>query len=144
MIYWKEECKKLASANAKVVVVDGYDQEGVPQFVIFDVWSAIGSKSGRNSYWNVLIGAELSDGCCCVTYPHMLAYNDGKKVEVEKLEQYHPAWKLSEEGERKLELARSITMTVIRSEFTQIPSVDIFPMSDQEREILKDRFLNKM
>ena len=126
MIYWKDECTKLASAKAKVVVVDDYDSEGVPRFVIFEVLSAIGSRSGKNAYWNVMIGGAMSDGCSLLTYPHILAYNNGTMVYTRKLEQYHPAWKLSEAGNRKLEMVRDATLMAIRSELAKIPVVDIF------------------
>ena len=33
MIYWKEECRVLATERAEIVVVDSYDERGVSTIV---------------------------------------------------------------------------------------------------------------
>ena len=53
MIYWKEECRVLATERAEIVVVDSYDERGVPVFAVRQVTKAVGTRSGRNSYWGV-------------------------------------------------------------------------------------------
>ena len=37
MIYWKEECRVLATERAEIVVVDSYDERGVPVFAVRQV-----------------------------------------------------------------------------------------------------------
>ena len=45
MIYWKEECRVLATERAEIVVVDSYDERGVPVFAVRQVTKAIGTLS---------------------------------------------------------------------------------------------------
>ena len=73
MIYWKGECKVLELERANIIVVDHYDERGIPVFVNREVSNAIGMKNGRNSYWGVEFEEELSDGCNAVAYSFVLA-----------------------------------------------------------------------
>lgn len=107
MIYWKEECKQLAAAKALIVVVDSYDEQHVPVFVIRRVIAALGSRSGKNAYWSVILNEPLSDGCNAVTYPYVLATEDlsseqSDVIDSNRLRQYHPAWVLQGGGELEL------------------------------------------
>lgn len=108
MIYWKEECKRLAVTNALIAIVDSYDEHHVPVFVIRRVVGATGSRNGKNSYWSVMLDEPLSDGCNAVTYPYVLATRDsssehGTVIDSIRMDQYHPSWILSKELERELE-----------------------------------------
>lgn len=108
MIYNKEECKHLVAIKAWVVVVDRYDENGVPLFAIRQVVGATGSRSGRNSYWGVTLNEPLSDECNAVAYSYVLATADsasgcGAVLNLTRLKQYHPSWMLSKELARELE-----------------------------------------
>lgn len=107
MIYWREECKRLADSRSLVVVVDRYDENGVPVFAIRRVRMAMGSRNGKNSYWSVTLIEALSDECNLVTFPYVLAYMDrssdrGDVVVSERLDRYHPAWTLAPDLEQEL------------------------------------------
>ena len=103
MIYWKEESKILELECASIIVVDHYDERGIPVFVTREVSNAIGTKSGRNSYWGVEFEEELSDGCNAVAYTYVLAYSTDDKTEGKRLIEYHPAWMLTADDEEVLE-----------------------------------------
>lgn len=99
MIYWKEECARLASSQAVVVVVDRYDENRVPVFALRRALAASGSRSGKNSYWSVVLDKPLGDGCDAVTFPFILATADcssayGVVIDSTRLDSYHPAWTL--------------------------------------------------
>lgn len=108
MIYNKEECKRLVAIKAWVVVVDRYDEKGVPLFAIRQVVGATGSRSGRNSYWGVTLNEPLSDECNAVAHSYVLATADsssgcGAVLDLTRLKQYHPSWMLSKDLEQELE-----------------------------------------
>lgn len=142
MIYWKEGCKKLAAAQAMVVVVDSYDASGVPVFATRTVCGAVGSRNGRNSYWSVVLDEKLSDDCVCVAYSHILAMNDGDKIKHFRLTQYHPAWTLSEEGEQELVDRKYRAMLAIGHCAGDASFVSFFRLSREECEKLKNEYLN--
>lgn len=142
MIYWKEECKKLAAAQAKVAVVDSYDENGVPVFVVRAVWQSTGSRSGKNSYWSVVLSEPLSDDCIGVSYSHILAINDGEKIVCGRLTQYHPAWTLSEEGEQELVERKYKAMVAIGHNPADAGFVSFYRLSREECEVLKQEYLN--
>lgn len=107
MIYWQEECKRLAGSHSLVVVVDYYDENRMPVFAVRRTTSASGSRSGRNSYWNVAFETPLSDGCTAVAFPYVLAFSDhfpdrGDVIVSERLDLYHPAWVLTPDQEKEL------------------------------------------
>lgn len=102
MIYWKEEAKRLAAINARVVVVDRYDEKGIPVFAVRQVLAAVGSRSGKNSYWSVQFAELLSDDCNAVTFAFILAYNDGETINTKKLLEYRPSWCLNVDDEQEL------------------------------------------
>lgn len=102
MIYWKEECRVLATERAEIVVVDSYDERGVPVFAVRQVTKAIGTRSGRNSYWGVHFDEPLSDGCTAVGFSFVLAYSTDKRTEDKRLRGYHPAWTLTIDDEGRL------------------------------------------
>lgn len=68
MVNYKDECQELARCHAEIVVVDSYDERGIPLFAIRTITKAIGMKSGRNSYWGVAFDEPLSDGSDAVAY----------------------------------------------------------------------------
>ena len=142
MIYWKEECKKLAQAHAKVVVVDRYETSGLPVFATRTVIGAMGSRNGRNSYWSVQLDEKLSDDCTGVAYSHILAVNDGDKIEHFRLTQYHPAWTLSEQDEQELVERKYQAMVAIGHNATDTSFVSFFRVSKEEGERLKNEYLN--
>lgn len=107
MIYWQEECKRLAESRSLVIVVDSYDENRIPVFAVRRVVSASGSRSGRNSYWSVMFSEPLCDGCTAVAFPFVLALLDrfpsrGDVVVSERLDMYHPAWTLTADQEKEL------------------------------------------
>ena len=61
MIYWKEECRVLATERAEIVVVDSYDERGVPVFAVRQVTKAVGTRSGRNLMNRCPTGVRLWD-----------------------------------------------------------------------------------
>ena len=108
MIYWKEECRVLATERAEIVVVDSYDERGVPVFAV---------RRGRNSYWGVHFDEPLSDGCTAVGFSFVLAYSTDKRTEDKRLRGYHPAWTLTidDEGrlvDRKYKALKAIDKTI--------------------------------
>lgn len=113
MIYWKAECKILKMERASIVVVDHYDERGIPVFVTREVSNAIGMKSGRNSYWGVEFEEELSDGSNAVAYTYVLAYSTDDKTEGERLLEYHPAWMLTSDDEKVLEMRKNEALASI-------------------------------
>lgn len=113
MIYWKGECKVLELERASIIVVDHYDERGIPVFVTREVSNAIGMKSGRNSYWGVEFEEELSDGCNAVAYSFVLAYSTDDKTEGRRLMEYHPAWMLTADDEEALEKRKSDALVSI-------------------------------
>lgn len=142
MIYWKEECKKLAEAHAKVVVVDSYDKSGVPVFAVRTVIGAMGSRNGKNSYWSVMLSDRLSDECTGVAYSFIMAINDGEKIEHFRLTQYHPAWTLSEEGEQELVERKYKAIVAIGHCAGDASFVSFFRVNKEEGERLKNEYLN--
>lgn len=107
MIYWKEECTRLVDSQSAVVVVDHYDENKVPVFAIRRGRKAVGSRSGRNSYWSVVFDQPLSDECTAVTFPFILATlcfypPHGAVINSMRLEDYHPAWAMTEHEEQEL------------------------------------------
>lgn len=139
---WKEECKKLAEAHAKIVVVDSYDSSGVPVFATRTVRGAVGCRNGRKSFWSVTLDENLSGGCACVAYSHILAVNDGEKIDHLRLTQYHPAWTLSEEGEQELVDRKYRAMVAIGHNPADAGFVSFFRVSKEEGERLKNEYLN--
>lgn len=108
MIYWKEECQGLVKSHSVVVLVDRYDENRIPVFAIRRVQSAVGSRSGKNSYWSITFDEPLSDGCNAVTFPFILAtlcqYAPyGVVINPTRLDEYHPAWVLNANQEKELE-----------------------------------------
>ncbi len=108
MIYWKEESIGLVNSQSVVVVVDRYDENRIPVFAIRRVQSAVGSRSGKNSYWGVVFDELLSDGCNAVTFPFILATlcqyaPHGVVINPTRLNEYHPAWVLNANQEKELE-----------------------------------------
>lgn len=108
MIYWKEECQGLVKSHSVVVLVDRYDENRIPVFAIRRVQSAVGSRSGKNSYWSITFDEPLSDGCNAVTFPFILAtlcqYAPyGVVINPTRLDEYHPAWVLNAKQEKELE-----------------------------------------
>lgn len=108
MIYWKEECQGLAKYHSVVVLVDRYDENRIPVFAIRQAQSAVGSRSGKNSYWSITFDEPLSDGCNAVTFPFILAtlcqYAPyGVVLNPTRLDEYHPAWVLNANQEKELE-----------------------------------------
>ena len=102
MIYWKDECKSLATEHAEIIIVDSYDEHGVPVFAVRQVTKAIGTRSGKNSYWGVHFDEPLSDGCTAVGFPFVLAYSTERRTDDKRLKEYHPAWTLTMDDEGKL------------------------------------------
>lgn len=142
MICWKEECKKLAEAHAKVVVVDSYDKNGIPVLAVRAVTGVMGSRSGRNSYWSVMLNEPLSDECTGVAHPFILAYNDGDKIEHERLTQYHPSRTLSETGEQILEARKYVAMVAIGHNPGDTSFVGFLRVSREECERIRQEYLN--
>lgn len=142
MIYWKEECKKLAIAQAKVVVVDSYDKNGLPVFAVRTVIGSIGSRNGKNSYWSVVLGERLSDECTGVAYSFVLAYSIGDKIEHERLTQYHPSWTLSEASEQIMEARKYAAMIAIGYNPRDTSFVSFLRVSREECERLRQGYLN--
>lgn len=108
MIYWKEECQGLVKSHSVVVLVDRYDENRIPVFAIRRIQSAVGSRSGKNSYWSITFDEPLSDGCNAVTFPFILAtlcqYAPyGVVINPTRLDEYHPAWVLNANQEKELE-----------------------------------------
>ena len=108
MIYWKEECQGLVKSHSVVVLVDRYDENRIPVFAIRRVQSAVGSRSGKNSYWSVAFDEPLSDECNAVTFPFILATlcpyaPHGVVINPTRLDEYHPAWVLNANQEKELE-----------------------------------------
>ena len=108
MIYWKEECQGLGKSHSVVVLVDRYDENRIPVFAIRQVQSAVGSRSGKNSYWSITFDEPLSDGCNAVTFPFILATlcqyaPHGVVINPTRLDEYHPAWVLNANQEKELE-----------------------------------------
>ena len=117
MIYWRDECKELAQEKADIIVVDSYDERRVPVFAVRQVTKAVGTRSGKNSYWGVHFEEPLSDGCTAVGFSFVLAYSNDKKTEDKRLREYHPAWTLSidDEGtlvDRKYNALKAIDKTI--------------------------------
>lgn len=81
----EEECRKLASKGAYVIVLDGFTENAQPNYVIRRVVKAFGLKSGRDSRYGVILDQPLSDGSDGVLHGFILGYNDGKNVNVSKL-----------------------------------------------------------
>lgn len=107
MIYWKEECSRLADSRSAVVVVDRYDEDRVPVFAVRRTLAAMGSRSGKNSYWSVTFDEPLSDGSSAVTFPFILGTMNcsdpaGAVIDSIRLDQYHPSWTLGAKQEREL------------------------------------------
>lgn len=102
MIYWENECRKLAAEHAEVIVVDHYDAGGLPAFAVRQVTKSVGTRSGKNSYWGVHFDEPLSDGCTVVGFPFVLAYSTDWRTEDKRLKEYHPAWTLTVDDEEKL------------------------------------------
>jgi hypothetical protein len=126
MIYWKEECIGLVNSQSVVVVVDYYDENRVPVFAIRRVQSAVGSRSGKNSYWSVAFDESLSDECNAVTFPFILAtlcYYEphGVVINSTRLDEYHPAWTL-DGYEKELEWRKGSVLYGLKQmvELTQI------------------------
>lgn len=113
MIYWKGECKILELEQASIIVVDHYDERGIPVFVTREVSNAIGMKSGKNSYWGVEFEEELSDGSNAVAYTYVLAYSTDDKTEGKRLLEYHPAWILAADDEEILEKRKNDALASI-------------------------------
>lgn len=108
MIYWKEECQGLVKSHSVVVLVERYDENRIPVFAIRQAQSAVGSRSGKNSYWSITFDEPLSDGCNAVTFPFILAtlcqYAPyGVVINPMRLDEYHPAWVLNAKQEKELE-----------------------------------------
>lgn len=108
MIYWKEECQGLVKSHSVVVLVDRYDENRIPVFAIRRGQSAVGSRSGKNSYWSVAFDEPLSDECNAVTFPFILATlcqyaPHGVVINPTRLDEYHPAWVLNANQEKELE-----------------------------------------
>ena len=108
MIYWKEECQGLVKSHSVVVLVDRYGENRIPVFAIRRVQSAVGSRSGKNSYWSVAFDEPLSDECNAVTFPFILATlcqyaPHGVVINPTRLDEYHPAWVLNANQEKELE-----------------------------------------
>lgn len=108
MIYWKEECQGLVKSHSVVVLVDRYDENRIPVFAIRQAQSAVGSRSGKNSYWSITFDEPLSDGCNAVTFPFILAtlcqYAPyGVVINPTRLDEYHLAWVLNANQEKELE-----------------------------------------
>ena len=59
--------------------MDSYDERGVPVFAVRQVTKAVGTRSGRNSYWGVHFDEPLSDGCTAVGFSFVLAYSTDKR-----------------------------------------------------------------
>jgi hypothetical protein len=72
MTYNKEICKNLAAREAKVLVKDGYNEDGTPNIVKRTVVRAFGLKKGRSSYWGVDFSEPLSDGSTGVTFQYIV------------------------------------------------------------------------
>lgn len=102
MVNYKDECQELARCHAEIVVVDSYDDRGIPLFAIRTITKAIGMKSGRNSYWGVAFDEPLSDGSDAVAYGFVLAYSTSYATNDERLKAYHPSWTLTSEDENIL------------------------------------------
>lgn len=81
----EEECRKLATKGAYIVVADGLAEKGHPCYVIRRAVRAFGLKNGRDSRWGVLLDQPLSDGSDGVLHGFILGYNDGKQVNASKL-----------------------------------------------------------
>lgn len=144
MIYWKEECQKLAEVHAKVVVVDSYDASGVPVFATRIVIGAMGSRNGRNSYWSVMLNEPLSDECTGVAYSFIMAINGGEKMKHSRLTQYHPAWTLSETGEQILEARKYVAMVAIGHNPGDTSFVGFLRVSREECERVRQGYLNSI
>ena len=77
MITGKELCKMLAEKSATVLIQDGFNEDGLPVFVLRKVVKAVGCKSGRNSYWCVEFNEPIENDCNGVAYSHVLGYKVG-------------------------------------------------------------------
>ena len=55
MIYWKEECRVLATERAEIVVVDSYDERGVPVFAVRQVYILMNRCPTGVRLWDFLL-----------------------------------------------------------------------------------------
>lgn len=95
MVDYQIECQELVKEHADIVVVDGYDERGLPLFAIRIVNKAIGMKSGKTSYWGVAFDDPLTDGSNAVAYNFILAYSTSHTTNSDRLMAYHPSWTLT-------------------------------------------------
>jgi hypothetical protein len=85
MIYYKEECKRLVSSKAAILLLDDYTENGTPVFVTRKVTGMSGGKCGPNSEWCVGFDKALSDGCIHVVPKFILGVNTGDTLDISPL-----------------------------------------------------------
>jgi len=117
MIYWKEETARLAKEKAFIVLVDYYDEAGVPVFAVRKVVKAVGMKSGKNSYWGVQFEQPLYDGCTIVAYSYVLSWTTHNDSAFDRLIKYHPGWVLSERDLAELKARKNSALEYINDNF---------------------------
>jgi hypothetical protein len=88
MICYKEECKRLVSAKAAVLLMDTYTENGTPVFVTRKVTGMTGNSCGSNSEWCVNLDKALSDGCSCVSPRFILGINTGGMLDISPLVEF--------------------------------------------------------
>ena len=84
MIHYKEECKRLVSTKAAILLLDTYTENGTPVFVTRKVTGMSGVKCGPNSEWCVSFD-KLSDGCNGAAPKFILGINTGDMLDISPL-----------------------------------------------------------
>ena len=85
MICHKEECKRLVSSRAMVLLLDGYTENGTPVFVIRKVTGMSGCSRGHSSEWYVDFDKALTNNCTGATPGCILGVNTGDSLDISPL-----------------------------------------------------------
>lgn len=75
MVYHELICKKLEQCHGWVVAEDGYDEEGLPFFVIRKVQKANVHTAGNLICWGIEFDRPLSNGDCGDLFASLFAYS---------------------------------------------------------------------
>lgn len=71
----EEICKQLSKLHGKVVAEDGYDEEGIPFFVVRGVAGANVHTAGEYTLWGIEFDEPLSNGAYGDLFGALLAYS---------------------------------------------------------------------
>jgi hypothetical protein len=85
MIYYKEECEKLVSCRATILVHDTYTENSTPILAVRTVSGMAGLKSGRDSKWYVVFDTPVSNGCDGTSPNYILGVNTGDSLDISPL-----------------------------------------------------------